>query len=259
MLTTDQTGFTLDAPSTPRRIVSLVPSQTELLHTLGLEDEVVGITRFCIHPETWRRGKTRIGGTKDADVSKIRSLQPDLVIANKEENLLETVSEIRSFCPVWTSDVCDIPGALDMVLSIGSLVGRERESKELVESLNPLSAMRLVPRRRRAVYLVWKDPWMAAGGDTFIHDMMRCAGLSNAFEDRSRYPSLTLDEMSATRSDLLLLSSEPYPFRERHVEELKKAFPHADVALVDGEMFSWYGSRMVRSIPYLDSLRERYG
>lgn len=259
MLTTDQTGFTMDAPSTPRRIVSLVPSQTELLYTLGLEEEVVGVTRFCIHPEAWRRSKTRVGGTKDADVSRIRSLQPDLVIANKEENLLETVSEIRTFCPVWTSDVSDIPQALDMILSIGRLVGRERESKELIDGLIPLSAMRLVPCRRRAAYLIWKDPWMAAGGDTFIHDMMRCAGLSNAFEHRSRYPSLTLDEMSETSPDLILLSSEPYPFRERHVEELKKSFPRTDVTLVDGEMFSWYGSRMLRSIPYLESLRERYG
>jgi ABC-type Fe3+-hydroxamate transport system substrate-binding protein len=255
MHTTDQTGRTFEMSSTPRRIVSLVPSQTELLHTLGLEEEVVGITRFCIHPEEWRRTKTRVGGTKDADVERIRSLQPDIVIANKEENRRETVSEIASFCPVWTSDVSDIPGALDMIRSLGVLLGRASEADSLVERLHPLSSLRLGNGNLRAAYLIWKDPWMTVGGDTFIHDMMRCAGLSNVFGDRTRYPETGIDEIASLKPDVLLLSSEPYPFRERHAGELKNALPFTEVMLVDGEMFSWYGSRMLKGMDYLRRLR----
>lgn len=253
--TTDQTGQTMRLPSVPTRIVSLVPSQTELLHTLGLEEEVVGITRFCVHPDRWRRTKTRVGGTKDADVGRIRSLAPDLVIANREENLKETVEAIRPFCPVWTSDVSDIDGALDMIRSLGIVLDRKREAENLLERLEPLRGMRMGDCIRRAVYLIWKDPWMAAGGDTFISDMLRCAGLSNALGDRMRYPVVSIADLVSLKPDLLLLSSEPYPFRERHLAELEGRIPDAKVALVDGEMFSWYGSRMLSSIPYLSELK----
>lgn len=257
MPTNDQTGRAIELPSTPRRIVSLVPSQTELLHSLGLDEEVVGITRFCIHPEEWRRTKARIGGTKDVDVERIRALNPDLVIANKEENLRETVVETEAFCPVWTSDVSDIPGAMGMILSIGALLDREREARELTERLAPLMQMRMEPRILRAAYMIWKEPWMAAGGDTFIHDMMGCAGLSNVFAERDRYPSVSMEEIASLKPDLLLLSSEPYPFKERHIAECGSLLPGTSVLLVDGEMFSWYGSRMLKSIGYLQHLRQR--
>ena len=257
MYTTDQTGRTMVIPSTPGRIVSMVPSQTELLHTLGLEEEVVGLTRFCIHPEEWRRTKTRIGGTKDADVQRIRSLQPDLVLANKEENRRETVSEIASFCPVWTSDVSDIPGALEMIRSLGVLLGRCSEADTLVDRLSPLSSLRMGTCSLRAAYLIWKEPWMTVGGDTFINDMMRCAGLANVFGDRKRYPETGIEEIASLKPDVVLLSSEPYPFSERHAGDFKNALPSTEVMLVDGEMFSWYGSRMLHAQDYLTRLRDK--
>ena len=256
MRTTDQTGETIELQGIPGRVVSLVPSQTELLFDLGLDREVVGVTRFCVHPEPWRRTKPRVGGTKDADAGRIRALDPDLVIANREENRRETVSDIRSFCPVWTSDVSDVPGAVDMIVSLGALLGREAEAGDIVRGLEPLMEMREGASNIRAAYLIWKDPWMAAGGDTFIHDMMRCAGLSNVFGGRQRYPTVTLADLESAGADLILLSSEPYPFRERHLSELAQLVPSAKPMLVDGEMFSWYGSRMLKAIPYLAGLRQ---
>jgi ABC-type Fe3+-hydroxamate transport system substrate-binding protein len=145
-----------------------------------------------------------------------------------------------------------------MIRSLGNVLHREREAEDLLESLEPLRLMRKADCKKRAVYLIWKDPWMAAGGDTFISDMMRCAGLSNALGDRKRYPALSIGDIVSLKPDLLLLSSEPYPFRERHMTELKELMPDAKTVLVDGEMFSWYGSRMVSSIPYLRELKRGF-
>jgi ABC-type Fe3+-hydroxamate transport system substrate-binding protein len=240
---TDQTGHSFVLPDRPRRIVSLVPSLTELLYDLGLEEEVVGITKFCVHPDEWFRSKSRVGGTKKVEVGRLRGLAPDLVIANKEENTREDVEAIRSFCPVYTTDVGSVSSALQMIRDLSALFGVEAEGgvleKEIRESLGMLRPLNL-----KAAYLIWKDPWMTVGGDTFIHHMMAAAGIENVFKDKMRYPQLSLADLAESGADLVMLSSEPYPFKIKDIEDLSAILPDMKIVLVDGEMFSWYGSRM---------------
>lgn len=252
MQVTDQTGYSFDLALPPRRVVSLVPSQTELLFDLGLGDEVVGITKFCVHPEAWFRSKTRVGGTKKVDVGRVKGLGPDLVIANKEENLREDVEAIRAFCPVWTSDIVTVEDALSMIRQVSALFRLETKGRMLEEEVRS-SLSSLKPVAGKAAYLIWKDPYMAAGGDTYINEMMKLAGISNVFADRSRYPAVSLDEIAALKPELILLSSEPYPFKTKHLEELSQFFVESEIRLVDGEMFSWYGSRMKHFANYVAS------
>ncbi len=249
-ITLDQTGREVRLPGIPKRIVSVVPSQTELLYHLGLEDKVLGITKFCIHPAEWFRTKTRVGGTKKLDIGKIRSLEPDLVIANKEENTKEDVEAISAFCPVWTSDIHSIPDALVMIREIGALTSRVAEASALKNQIET-GFKEITGARRRAGYLIWKNPFMAAGGDTFISDMMKAAGLDNVFSKTDRYPEVTIELIRSSGIEILLLSSEPYPFKMRDLEELKKIMPDTKIVLADGEMFSWYGSRMREFPGYL--------
>jgi ABC-type Fe3+-hydroxamate transport system substrate-binding protein len=256
---TDPLGHPLQFSQPPRRIVSLVPSQTELLHDLGLESEVAGITKFCVHPDAWFRSKERIGGTKTVNADKVRALHPDLVLANKEENVREQVEALALEFPTWSSDISTLEEALDAIGQIGRLVHREPEARKLVtrildafEDLDPI-----FENRPEAGYLIWKDPWMTVGHDTFIHDMMERLGLHNAFSDRSRYPEISIDELRAC--EYLLLSSEPFPFNQSHIDELQAQLPQAKILLVDGELFSWYGSRLLHTPPYFEQLRHELG
>ncbi len=253
---TDQTGQKITLKGPPQRIISLVPSQTELLFELGLDKETIGITRFCIHPESWYRTKTRIGGTKDLHLDQIRNLQPDLVIANKEENTREQVEEIRKYCPVWTSDISRLTDAMDMIRAIGLLTGKSNSANRLASDIEAdLSALSGEFTPLTAVYLIWKDPYMTVGGDTFINDMMKICGLNNVFNHKFRYPEVTVEEIKAVSPNVVLLSSEPYPFREKHIGILEQQLPGVKVLLADGEMFSWYGSRLLHSANYFRDLR----
>jgi ABC-type Fe3+-hydroxamate transport system substrate-binding protein len=247
-----------DLITSPKRIISLVPSQTELLHDLGLEEEVVGITKFCIHPESWFRSKMRVGGTKQLNLETIRSLKPDLVIANKEENVKEQVEELANEFPVWVSDINNLDEAIGMINTIGVLTHKQAEaekiSTEIKTNFDNLSINN--PCKWKACYLIWKDPYMTIGDDTFIHDMLLRAGFENSFASQKRYPEIDLDDLKNTDCELVLLSSEPYPFKEKHIEEIKKLLPHINVILVDGEMFSWYGSRLLQAPAYFNTLRK---
>lgn len=243
---TDALGRPLSLDAPPQRIVSLVPSQTELLADLGLDDEVVGLTRFCVHPAGWKAAKTIVGGTKNVDVERVRGLRPDLVIANKEENVREQVEAIAAFCPAYVTDVADVASALAMIRDVGALVDRADQAGRLAEEIAAgFDALPPSPHRpSRALYLIWRDPWMAVGGDTFISDVLERGGWANATADRGRYPALTDDEIRDLAPDAVLLSSEPYPFVDRHIAEVQELVPGARVLLVDGEAFSWYGSRL---------------
>ena len=241
----------------PRRIVSLVPSQTELLHSLGLGPEVVGVTRFCVHPAGWKESKTVVGGTKNVNVERVRGLAPALVIANKEENDREQVDAIAAFAPVVVTDVADVPGALAMIRDVGRLVHRAPEAGRLADEIKAgFEALPDVPPLR-ALYLIWRDPWMSVGGDTFIADVMARAGLVSVTREQTRYPSLTDDELASLAPEVVLLSSEPYPFADKHIGEIQSLVPGAQVALVDGEAFSWYGSRLRITPGALRDLRHR--
>lgn len=252
---TDQTGREIEVRNEPKRIVSVVPSQTELLADLGLEDEVAGITKFCVHPETWFRSKTRIGGTKQLHLDKIRELNPDLIIANKEENEREQIEELAKEFPVWISDIQTIPDALQMIQVVGQLVNRTQRANELVEEIVwGFNKMQKAASPKRVAYFIWYRPWMTIGSDTFISNMIHTIGWQNVFAYKNRYPETTLDELAAHDPELVLLSSEPFPFKEKHIAEIEEALPNAKVMLVDGEMFSWYGSRMLKAIPYMQEL-----
>ncbi|HTL82715.1 MAG TPA: helical backbone metal receptor [Bacteroidia bacterium] len=251
----DQTGRTISLEKTPSRIISLVPSQTELLFDLGLEDEVVGITKFCIHPESWFRTKTRIGGTKEINFEKIAALKPDLIIANKEENEKEQIEKLCEEYPVWISDIKTLDNAYDMIRALGELTNRKVEAKKIISEIafrfENFKKNKTAVTKNRVAYFIWKNPWMVAGHDTFIDHLLSVCGFENVFvKEESRYPEITLEDVAEKKTDVILLSSEPYPFKEKHLEELKAILPSAKIMLVDGELFSWYGSRLMHSTAY---------
>jgi len=248
----DQTGIELTLEQRPQRIISVVPSQTELLFDLGLDQEVVGITKFCVHPESWYRSKTRVGGTKTLNIDKIRALKPDLVIANKEENRKEDVEAIREFFPVWTSDIVTMADALGMIRELGMITGMEDKAFEIAGKIEK-GFGEIRPVRKRAAYLIWKKPYMVAGGNTFINTMLNLSGIENVFDQKSRYPQVNIEDLKSENIELLLLSSEPYPFKMRDIEELTKILFKAKIVLADGEMFSWYGSRLLHFPGYINS------
>ncbi|RPD51440.1 ABC transporter substrate-binding protein [Paracnuella aquatica] len=248
---------TFFANKPPQRIVSLVPSQTELLADLGLEQEVAGITKFCVHPNQWWRNKRRIGGTKTVDVAAVLALQPNLVIANKEENVAEQVLEIAATVPTYVSDMGNLNEALAMINTIGQLTHREQQADAIIDKIkNGFNHLTPLNPPLKAAYLIWKEPWMTVGNDTFIHHMMQLAGFENVFADRQRYPAVEWSEIAATAPDVLLLSSEPYPFKEKHIAALQPLLPQTRIVLVDGEMFSWYGSRLLHAPRYFTQLQK---
>lgn len=224
----------------PRRIVSLVPSQTELLYELGLSDEVVGITKFCIYPKEWFESKNRVGGTKQVNIDKVRSLQPDLIIGNKEENTQEDIEQLEKIAPVWMSDIITFEDALEMISEIGMLVGKSKEATAIRTEIETEFSHLPVESTKSVLYFIWKDPDYIVGKSTFIDAMLTKAGFENLCNEE-RYPELKSYEI---QPDYIFLSSEPFPFKEDHAVEIKKKFPVSKVLFVDGEMFSWYGSRM---------------
>ena len=242
----------------PTSIVSLVPSITELLCHLHLADQITGVTKFCISPAHLRSQKVMIGGTKKLDRQKVISLQPDLIIANKEENTKADIETLAETLPVLLTDVNNLSDALEMIDSIGFLTNRIKESKQLIHNISSaflkLQHSLAGQPKINVLYLIWQDPFMTVGGDTFISDMLSRAGFFNSFQADVRYPATSLAEIEIKDVDLILLSSEPFPFSQKHLLELQKAMPSQKFLLVDGEMFSWYGSRMLESPAYFEQL-----
>lgn len=258
MVFIDQTGRSVEINKRPQRIISLVPSQTELLYDLGMDTEVAGITKFCIHPDHWFRNKTRVGGTKQVKMEIIHQLQPDLIIANKEENVKEQVEELVKQYAVWISDISNLDDALLMISEIGSITGKERAAQNIIIQVKEnFSSLKAPGYRPKTGYLIWKDPYMTVGGDTFIHSMLEAAGFENIFSEQKRYPAISIDELKNSGCELLLLSSEPYPFKQKHIDELQQYLPSTKIMLADGEMFSWYGSRLIKAPSYFTELRNK--
>ncbi len=254
---TDQLGRSISLNERPKRVISIVPSQTEYLWDLGLDDEVVGITKFCIHPNDWFRNKERVGGTKTLNFEKIRELQPDLIIANKEENTQAEIEQLAKEFQVWISDIYTLDDACEMMISIGQIFDELERAQAIVanirdgfESLGGLSD-------KRVLYFIWHGPMMCAGGNTFIDDMLTSIGLTNVASSElslSRYPELSKAQIRESNPDAILLSSEPYPFKDKHIAEFRALVPTASIHLVDGEMFSWYGSRLLKAPSYYKEL-----
>jgi ABC-type Fe3+-hydroxamate transport system substrate-binding protein len=255
---TDQCGEKIDLSGFPSRIISLVPSQTELLFSLGLNKEVIGITKFCIHPLSWFKSKVIVGGTKVLNMQKIDDLKPDLIIANKEENDKEQILELREKYPLWTSDIISIEDSLDMIRKVGELVGRKNEALELVHRIqsNFLLNKTKENKKLRTAYLIWQNPLMTINSKTFIHAMLSEFGMENIYgdNDSSRYPEISMEQLQNDQPELLILSSEPFPFGEKHRSYFAENLPECKVILADGEMFSWYGSRMVDAADYIKNL-----
>ncbi|MGB0888555.1 MAG: ABC transporter substrate-binding protein, partial [Vicingaceae bacterium] len=243
----------------PKRIISVVPSQTELLYDLGLDDEVVGITKFCIHPDNWFRNKNRIGGTKNLNLEKIAALKPDLIIANKEENTQSEIEALQKLYPVYTSDISNLEDSLQMITDIGKLTNTAEKSTKIVATINvefeQLSKHNFT--KRSALYLIWKKPYMSINQTRFIHDMMQRCGLTNVIKMGLDYPEVSEKEMINLNPEFILLSSEPFPFKEKHIKEFQSICPNARVLLVDGEYFSWYGSRLLKAPNYFIGLIEK--
>lgn len=256
MQAVDQLHRTIEFNFPPRRIVSLVPSQSELLWHLGVRSQLAGITKFCIHPDEMFRSVTRVGGTKEIKFDVIEKLQPDLIIANKEENEQMQILELCAHYPVWISDIYTLDDAYSMMLGVGEITNREKAAQELVLNIKKehgrfLSQKSQAKCLKSVAYLIWKNPYMAAGKNTFIDFMLKQCGLNNIFtNEKSRYPEVSTQMLIDKKPDLIFLSSEPYPFKEKHIEELKAYLPQSKILLVDGEMFSWYGSRLVHAFEY---------
>jgi ABC-type Fe3+-hydroxamate transport system substrate-binding protein len=253
---TDQTGHSIELKNVPGRIISIVPSQSELLWDLGLENELVGITKFCIHPDKMYRSIERVGGTKRLDLEKIRSLKADLIIGNKEENEREQIEQLQKEFPVWMSDIYDLKDAFEMISSLGTITGRTENSEEIIKTIKRNFSELDTPKfkGKTAAYFIWYGPLMCAAKNTFIDFMLSELGFKNIFSGLDRYPEINHEQIRKAAPDYILLSSEPFPFKEKHVEELKQVSPGSKVILVDGEMFSWYGSRLRYAPEYFNSL-----
>ena len=249
----DQLGREINWNEFPKRIISLVPSISELIWDLGLQNELIGITKFCIHPQEMFQNKTRIGGTKNINHSIIESLKPDLIIGNKEENTKDDIDELMKHYPIWMSDVNTIFEAIYLINELGKITNKEIESKKIISKIN-ISPIKFQPIKK-VIYLIWHEPCFAVGKNTFINDMLKNAGFNNCIKE-NRYPEITGEMIHDLNPDFLFLSSEPFPFQNNHIEYYKNFIAEEKIKLVDGEMFSWYGSRMTKANIYFQQLRE---
>lgn len=257
MFFTDQINHTIELKKTPQRIISVVPSQTELLYNLGLNDEVIGITKFCVHPNNWFENKTRVGGTKNLNIKKIEALQPDLIIANKEENTEEEIKLLQQKFSVWTSNISTLENSLSMIKSVGKIIGKDEAATALCLAItNEFDKYKShFNTSFSALYLIWKNPYMSVGNDTIIHHLMNYCGFKNVLANKTRYPEIDVAEIYKLQPAFIFLSSEPYPFKEKHIKELQEIVPKSKIILVDGEFFSWYGSRLKDAPLYFYKLR----
>ena len=239
-----------------KKIISLVPSLTELLIDLGLEEKLAGRTRFCIHPENKIQKIPIIGGTKNPRIEDIIETSADLIIANKEENREEDIRELEQHTEVMVTDISTIEEALFAIYEIGKKCNVPEEANKLIADIQ--TELNFVPDESpmSAAYLIWRSPWMTAGRDTYIHSVMEHWKLQNVFSQEVRYPKITLEQIHAKRPELILLSSEPYPFKEKHIPEISAVCNSANVMLINGEWFSWYGSRMLPSFRKLNAFRK---
>lgn len=258
----DQLNRSVHLKGTPQRIISLVPSQTELLYDLGLESSIVGITKFCVHPNHFRKDKTIVGGTKVVHFDKIKALEPDIILCNKEENTLEMIQELERIAPVHLSDVYTIADCTELIAMYGRLFSKEDEANAIIGQIeSKYEDFKLFMNDKpslKTAYFIWKKPWMVAAKQTFIDEMLQLNKFENYYGHLERYPEVELFETKKEDAELVLLSSEPFPFKESHKELLKNYFPQAKMLVVDGEAFSWYGSRLLKAFDYFISLHQNH-
>jgi ABC-type Fe3+-hydroxamate transport system substrate-binding protein len=256
----DQLNRDIILNATPKRIVSLVPSQTELLYDLGLEDAIVGLTKFCVHPLHLKSTKQIVGGTKQINIDKIKALKPDIILCNKEENTKEIVEACEQICTTHVSDIFNIEDCLELISQYGSVFNKQPEAAKIVDKINfnlkDFKAFIKDKPTLKVAYFIWRKPWMVAGNKTFINYLLELNKFENVYNNIDRYPEIALTKLDAQDSpELVLLSSEPYPFKEEHAQEISEVLQDAKTVFVDGEYFSWYGSRLVKAFGYFKILR----
>ncbi len=258
----DQIGREITLKQTPKRIVSLVPSQTELLYDLALENELVGITKFCVHPFHLKSTKTIVGGTKKVDFEKIKALNPDFILGNKEENSYDFLPELEKIAPTYFSDVNTIQNSVDLVLRLGSIFSRRTEADNLVHKiefkLNDFKQFIKDKPTRKVAYFIWAKPWMVAGNETYINEMLQLNKFENIYKNMSRYPKVEINKIRHEGDpDVIILSSEPFPFKDEHALEIGTFTNRSITVFGDGEMFSWPGSRMLLAFDYFKELHTK--
>ena len=221
----DQIGFQHSFEFSPKRIVSLVPSQTELLYELGLEEQIVGITKFCVHPFHFKSTKKIVGGTKQVNSDKISALQPDIVICNKEENTLEMVEELRKICPVWVTDIRTINDNFQMISDFGQLFNRRTEAQKWNDKIKlALAEFESFIKEKplqKAAYFIWKNPYMVAGSDNYINEILKLNHFQNIYEKRSRYPEIEVNKIRLEGDPDIVFLSLQNLFRLRKKMPLK--------------------------------------
>ncbi len=243
------------------RIISLVPSQTELLVDLGLENSLVGITKFCIYPAYLQKTKTIVGGTKNINIDKIKLLKPTIILCNKEENTKEIAVTCNKIAKTHVSNIYTLQDSLDLIKEYGILFSCEKKatkiSKKIEAEKSKFNEFIINNITLRVAYFIWKNPFMVAANNTFINHILELNHFKNVFSYKERYPIIDIEKLSAKNIDLIFLSSEPYPFQEKHIIELKEKLPNTKILLVNGEFFSWYGSRLLNAFSYFTTLRKR--
>ncbi|WP_346883630.1 helical backbone metal receptor [uncultured Algibacter sp.] len=256
----DQLNRFISLKSTPQRIISLVPSQTELLCDLGLEKFIVGVTKFCVHPHHIKTSVAVVGGTKKIHLEKIKALQPDIILCNKEENTKAIVEACEEICTVHVSDIYTIPDSLELIHQYGQIFDIKYKASAIIDNIkSEITDFKNFVQNKpvlKVAYFIWKNPWMVAGNNTFINNLLKLNNFENVYANMERYPEIVLtDSIKNNEVDVVLLSSEPFPFKDIHKNELQIFYPNATIVLVDGEMFSWYGSRLVQAFGYFKKRR----
>lgn len=255
----DQLHRKLQMQEPPKRIVSLVPSQTELLVDLGLVNIIVGVTKFCVHPDGLRKEKTIVGGTKEVHFDKIKTLKPDIILCNKEENTKEMISELEKIAPVHISDIFTIEDSLELIKMYGDLFNVVEKAQSIIDTIEikrkAFSELQIEKPKLKVAYFIWKTPWMVAANQTFINEILSINNFENVYQNENRYPEILLSELKEKQPDVILLSSEPYPFKINDANELKSIFTETKIMVVDGEAFSWYGSRLIKAFDYFEKLQ----
>ena len=270
----DQLGTSHSFETSPKRIISLVPSQTELLYDLGLEDRIIGITKFCVHPYHFKSTKKIVGGTKKVHYEKIRLLQPDIIICNKEENTLEIVAELSKICPVWVTNIVSVEDNFQMIADFGQLFNCRTEAQKWSDKLAFILSdfKKFIKDKpvKKVAYFIWANPYMVVGSDNYINEMLQLNRFENVYDTSNselarhknpevsgRYPEIDIKKMRIQGDpELVLLSSEPFPFQEEHASEIERYSEYAKPIFVDGEMFSWYGSRLLKALDYFRVLHK---
>ena len=255
----DQIHRVLNFKETPKRIISLVPSQTELLCDLGLEFLLIGVTKFCVHPHQIKANTTVVGGTKKINLDRIKKLRPDIILCNKEENTKEIVEACASICTVHVSDIYTINDSLKLISQYGSIFNVTTKASILISEIKKeIECFNDFIKDAQVVnvaYFIWKNPWMVAANNTFINYLLKLNKFNNVYATKTRYPEVELSKTNPENGvDLVLLSSEPFPFKKSHIAEAQVYYPNARIITVDGEMFSWYGSRLIKAFLYFKNL-----